>query len=171
MPVQTPNLRTALAHLGLSWPVAESELRGAYRRLAFTHHPDRGGSHAEFVRVQGAYEAVLAAVRAGVGSDSQQRRPGPGSGPEARGSRQRPGPGPGDPDAFRAFVSGFGRSRRGNLWRMWRGHHITVHTGKRGGWSYCIGSDDEGPRFAGRWFDSEEEAMRGLWQAVREEDW
>jgi hypothetical protein len=159
MPVQAPDLRSALAHLRLSWPVNEEVLRVAYRRLALAHHPDRGGSHAEFVRVQHSYETILAAVR--------NNAP-----PGASSWRQEKGEGADDADeGFQNFIDGFGRSRRGNLWRVWRGRNLTVHTGRRGGYSYCVGSDDEGPRFAGRWFRTEAEAMWALWRAVGEEDW
>jgi hypothetical protein len=42
--------------LGLVAPVTRDRLRAAYLSLAKTHHPDCGGSTAEFLRVQRAYE-------------------------------------------------------------------------------------------------------------------
>jgi hypothetical protein len=42
--------------LGLKHPVTRDELRAAYRGLAMTHHPDHGGTAAEFQRIQRAYD-------------------------------------------------------------------------------------------------------------------
>lgn len=42
--------------LGIEWPCTLDELNAAWRKLALQHHPDRGGSQAEFVRVKLAYE-------------------------------------------------------------------------------------------------------------------
>ncbi len=52
------------ALLGLHWPCSEADLRAAWRRAAFEHHPDRGGTHDDFVRVQRAYQDCLAVARA-----------------------------------------------------------------------------------------------------------
>jgi hypothetical protein len=174
MPVQTVDLRSALAHLHLPWPVGEGELRAAYRRLAMLHHPDRGGRHADFVRTQHSFEAVLAAIRDGgpAGAwrdeadeaDEADRTDGADEADETDAADEAD-------RAYRGFARGFGRSRRGNLWRVWRGRNVTVHTGRRGGFSYCVSADDEGPRFARRWFDTEDEAMHALWRAVREGGW
>ena len=60
-----PHLIDALDTLDLTWPCTADELEAAYRREVQTHHPDKGGSHADFLRVQKAYEAIqeeLAAV-------------------------------------------------------------------------------------------------------------
>ena len=52
------------ALLGLAWPCSEADLRLAWKRTAFAHHPDRGGTHEDFVRLGQAYQACLAVVRA-----------------------------------------------------------------------------------------------------------
>ena len=49
------HLRSLLG-LGPAWSAAE--LRSAYKRLAFAHHPDRGGSAARFTEITEAYEAL-----------------------------------------------------------------------------------------------------------------
>lgn len=50
----------ALAALRLRRPVTASEIKRAYRSLAFASHPDHGGSHAAMVRINAAYELALA---------------------------------------------------------------------------------------------------------------
>lgn len=45
----------ALAVLGLADPVSDGEIKAAYRRLAMTHHPDRGGDTRE---LQALNEAI-----------------------------------------------------------------------------------------------------------------
>lgn len=54
----------ALAILGLTWPCSEEDVRTAWKRAAFESHPDRGGTHDEFVTIHRAYEMCLALVRA-----------------------------------------------------------------------------------------------------------
>lgn len=51
------------AVLGLAWPCGEDDLRKAWRRLAFEHHPDRGGDHDMFVRMVTAREACERQIR------------------------------------------------------------------------------------------------------------
>lgn len=46
------------AVLELSPSAADDEVKRAYRRLAMTHHPDRGGSISRFVQVQRAYDVL-----------------------------------------------------------------------------------------------------------------
>jgi curved DNA-binding protein CbpA len=149
------DLRSALAHLGLSWPVDEDGLRTTYRRLALQHHPDRGGNHGDFVRVQGAYEAVLAALRSGEWPRGWQNYAG-GRTDETKAD-----------ESYEAFAAGFMRSRKGNLWREWRDSVLTIYGGRYGGFSYCI-KTDSGPRFAGEWFDSRSAAMSALWQEAQD---
>jgi len=45
--------------LGLSATPTGPELKAAFRRAAFKAHPDQGGSHEEFLKVQKAYEELL----------------------------------------------------------------------------------------------------------------
>jgi len=44
--------------LGLTESATKRQIRSAYRKLARTAHPDKGGSEAEFVRIQKAYNAL-----------------------------------------------------------------------------------------------------------------
>lgn len=48
----------ALAVLGLREGCGPEEVRAAYKRLALLHHPDKGGSQEEFVRLKEAFECV-----------------------------------------------------------------------------------------------------------------
>ncbi|WP_049889124.1 J domain-containing protein [Natronolimnohabitans innermongolicus] len=45
--------------LGLSPTADDRTVRRTYRRLSKEHHPDQGGSRAEFLRIQDAYEAIV----------------------------------------------------------------------------------------------------------------
>jgi hypothetical protein len=56
--------RDAFALLGLTWPCSETDVRAAWKRAAFENHPDRGGTHDEFLTIHRAYEMCLALVRA-----------------------------------------------------------------------------------------------------------
>ncbi|BEP12371.1 hypothetical protein acdb102_06820 [Acidothermaceae bacterium B102] len=53
LPAATPQ-----AVLGLPPTYTQAELQRAWRRFAATHHPDRGGDQATFVRGQRAYEQL-----------------------------------------------------------------------------------------------------------------
>ncbi|MBF0287705.1 MAG: DnaJ domain-containing protein [SAR324 cluster bacterium] len=48
----SPYLRT----LGLDRSASKIDVKMAYRRLAFIHHPDMGGTPEQFVKIQNAYE-------------------------------------------------------------------------------------------------------------------
>lgn len=49
--------------LGLShWPVPPATLKAWWRQLALQHHPDRGGTASDFIRVKTAYEEALRSV-------------------------------------------------------------------------------------------------------------
>ncbi|MDB5351693.1 MAG: DnaJ-like protein [Planctomycetota bacterium] len=50
--------------LGLTPPFHPDQIRNAYRTLSKQAHPDRGGSPAQFVRLNAAYEQALAYLRA-----------------------------------------------------------------------------------------------------------
>ena len=61
---QAPAPRTWPQVLGLSLPCTAADVRRAYRRLALKHHPDRGGTDAEFNGITRAYDAALLEVEA-----------------------------------------------------------------------------------------------------------
>ena len=44
--------------LGISKNATEKEIKKAYRKLALTHHPDRGGDEDKFKKISGAYEIL-----------------------------------------------------------------------------------------------------------------
>jgi molecular chaperone DnaJ len=44
--------------LGVPRSASEDEIRSAYRKLARTHHPDKGGSKEHFQKIQEAYEVL-----------------------------------------------------------------------------------------------------------------
>ncbi|MGD8547416.1 MAG: DNA-J related domain-containing protein [Thiohalophilus sp.] len=48
----------ALAELGLSDPVTDTEIKQTYRRLAMEHHPDRGGESWRLQAINAAYAAL-----------------------------------------------------------------------------------------------------------------
>lgn len=49
----------ALLTLGLRHPYTESAAKRAYRRLAKTAHPDKGGTSQEFTRLKTAYDTAI----------------------------------------------------------------------------------------------------------------
>lgn len=49
--------------LNLTWPCTEAEVKGAYRRLVKSAHPDGGGSQEMFLLLQEAYEQALEICR------------------------------------------------------------------------------------------------------------
>lgn len=49
------NRAAALQELGLSDPVGEATIKQTYRRLAMTHHPDRGGEPGRLQAINAAY--------------------------------------------------------------------------------------------------------------------
>jgi len=58
-----PESTACLDTLKLTWPCTVAEIKSAYRRLAKGAHPDGGGSHAEFLALQTAYEQALRMCR------------------------------------------------------------------------------------------------------------
>lgn len=55
----SPLLKQALQVLGLSYPCSINEIKQAYRLLAKTTHPDRGGQTEGFLHLQRAYLTAL----------------------------------------------------------------------------------------------------------------
>jgi hypothetical protein len=54
---------TCFIRLGLSFPCTVAEVKAAYRRLVKQVHPDQGGNHDEFLKLQAAYEQALRLCR------------------------------------------------------------------------------------------------------------
>lgn len=55
-------LEEALRVLNVKPPITRATIKRAYRAQALVAHPDHGGSHAEMVRLNAAYELALASV-------------------------------------------------------------------------------------------------------------
>ncbi len=56
-------MRMGIQHykiLGVNPGATEEEVKKAYRKLASTHHPDKGGDTKKFQEIQAAYEAIVA---------------------------------------------------------------------------------------------------------------
>ena len=67
------------------------------------------------------------------------------------------------------FEAGFKRSKKGNLWRRWA--ELTLCVFKRGdGYAWSI-ADSEGVRFSVGTYESEAEAIGGLWDETEGEGW
>jgi hypothetical protein len=60
-----------------------------------------------------------------------------------------------------SFEAGFGRSRRGNLWRTWDGLTLTVFERPSGEFEWCVAEGDS-LRFSSGGWASEEEALVAL---------
>lgn len=48
-----------LKELGLARLATVQDVKRAYRQLAQQHHPDAGGKHEDFIKLQSAYEAAI----------------------------------------------------------------------------------------------------------------
>ena len=57
--VDPQDIEVHLRVLGLTWPCTKEEVAKAHRRLAFAHHPDRGGDAEKFKEIQFAYERAM----------------------------------------------------------------------------------------------------------------
>jgi DnaJ-class molecular chaperone len=44
--------------LGISKSASDDEIKNSYRKLARTHHPDKGGDKDKFQKIQEAYETL-----------------------------------------------------------------------------------------------------------------
>lgn len=62
-------LSEAYRVLGLTREATSDEVKAAFRRLAVTAHPDRGGSAVAFIRLRAAYEIVSAHLESPVTDD------------------------------------------------------------------------------------------------------
>ena len=62
LPTSLPATDDPRILLGVGSGAGAAEIKQAYRRLVLQYHPDKGGSSAEFQRVQAAAEAQAVAV-------------------------------------------------------------------------------------------------------------
>jgi hypothetical protein len=53
------NYTNALRLMGLNGNPSEKEIKSAYKRLAKVHHPDLGGTQANFIKLQKAYDYLM----------------------------------------------------------------------------------------------------------------
>lgn len=63
----------AASALGIEADVSSEGLKKAYRRKAFETHPDRGGSAAEFLKIQVAYDVLMGAYEEGFSGSELDR--------------------------------------------------------------------------------------------------
>lgn len=66
------NLAEALDVLELAPGYTEADVKKAYRRLAFQHHPDRGGFLQKMVQINLAYEVITQPGRSPTRPESRQ---------------------------------------------------------------------------------------------------
>jgi hypothetical protein len=74
--------------------------------------------------------------------------------------------GPGVTPGYEDFLRGFGRSRKGNLWRKWDGVTLTVFLRTQGGYAWCVSGGGDSTRFSPGTFDGEGDALRDLYREV-----
>jgi hypothetical protein len=65
------------------------------------------------------------------------------------------------------FMTGFMRSKKGNLWRRWQGTSLTVFARKDGKWSWVI-VDESGPKFSRHAYAEKDDALAALFRAVQD---
>jgi hypothetical protein len=53
-----PDVQAALKFMELDHPYTQEQLRTQYRKLATKYHPDAGGNHDKFNKLQDAYEKL-----------------------------------------------------------------------------------------------------------------
>jgi hypothetical protein len=156
--------------LFLWWPPTEEKLQAAYRRQSLRHHPDRGGTHEDFIRLKAARDTVAAALAEGLPTEDSVRREAEAKAKakaEERDAQRRWREWRTQATEYERFLRGFRESRRGNLWRKFDELTLTVFE-RDGRFSWCISSGEDNTRFS-RWrgFEGEEEAMEDLWEQVR----
>jgi hypothetical protein len=54
------------------------------------------------------------------------------------------------------------RTAKGNLWRPYDGLSLTIFRRADGSYSWCIATEDEGPRYSTARFETEDEAIDSL---------
>ena len=76
-----------------------------------------------------------------------------------------------EPSDFAALMRDFfreadwSRNCRGNLTRRWGEELLTVYC-RRGRFGWCRSSDDDGPQFSERMFDTEQGALDDVWESI-----
>lgn len=58
-PVHTMKKSRSHEILQIEPPVTEDDIKKAYRRLCLIHHPDKGGSNDEFIKINNAYNDLI----------------------------------------------------------------------------------------------------------------
>ena len=61
--------------LGIARNASPEEIKKAYRKLAMTHHPDRGGDHTQFANINSAYEVLSNSDKRDAYDHPQQANP------------------------------------------------------------------------------------------------
>jgi hypothetical protein len=56
---RNPKTEVALSLLGLQYPTTHRAIKRAYKQMAKVCHPDFGGSHEAFIKLNEAYEAAM----------------------------------------------------------------------------------------------------------------
>jgi len=119
-------MRDPYTVLGVPRSASEKEIKGAYRKLAKTLHPDQNpddkAAHEKFAEATAAYDLLSDKAKRGqydrgeIDAEGNPKFAGFGFDPSAaRGGRAGGGPGPGGfnaEDILKEFMSGFGGARR-----------------------------------------------------------
>jgi DnaJ-class molecular chaperone len=99
--------------LGVKPDATKTEIKKAFRKLALTHHPDKGGDAEDFKRINGAYKILV---------DDEERRIYDSYG---KGGLKNSGHVPAD-----IFENLFGKAGFGNVFNMFRGMHNAIRKTK-----------------------------------------
>ncbi len=73
-------------------------------------------------------------------------------------------------DTWDEFTSGWKRSRRGNLWRLYDGKTLTIFCRDDEYYGWCV-ADGKQTRFSAGGFEMEEDAMDNLAETLGVGDW